>query len=134
MTKGQPQRPRNEPHGFACSPQQPTSDHYRSLQHSTLRSPWRLPVRCWSGGGVGSARSAWHVSPLFPKGRIMHPKGELISEKPSGRGCYVQELAAIIGLPITQAPTRFIVEHGHHPPPSASVTCDRRLQSLLLSY
>ena len=33
----------------------------------------------------------------------MHPRGELISEKPSGRGCYVQKLAAIIGLPITQA-------------------------------
>jgi hypothetical protein len=25
-------------------------------------------------------------------------------------------LAAIIGLPITRAPTRFIVERGHHPP------------------
>ena len=33
----------------------------------------------------------------------MHPRGELISEKPSGRGCYVRKLAAIIGLPITQA-------------------------------
>ena len=33
----------------------------------------------------------------------MHPRGELISEKPSGRGCYVQEAAAIIDLPITQA-------------------------------
>ena len=32
----------------------------------------------------------------------MHPRGELISEKPNGRGCYVQKLAAIIGLPITQ--------------------------------
>jgi hypothetical protein len=33
----------------------------------------------------------------------MHPRGERISEKPSGRGCYVRKLAAIIGLPITQA-------------------------------
>ena len=33
----------------------------------------------------------------------MHPRGELISETPSGRGCYVQGVAAIIGLPITQA-------------------------------
>src|SRR5689334_15715324 len=32
----------------------------------------------------------------------MHPRGELISEKPSGRGCYVQGAAAIIDLPITQ--------------------------------
>ena len=31
----------------------------------------------------------------------MHPGGELISEKPSGRGCYVRA-AAIIGLSITQ--------------------------------
>jgi hypothetical protein len=37
----------------------------------------------------------------------MHPRGELISEKPSGRGCYVRELAPIIGPPITRAPTRF---------------------------
>jgi len=33
----------------------------------------------------------------------MHPKGERISETPSGRGCYVQGAAAIIDLPITQA-------------------------------
>ena len=33
----------------------------------------------------------------------MHPRGELISETPSGRGCYVQGAAAIIDLPITQA-------------------------------
>ncbi|MBV8578988.1 MAG: hypothetical protein JOZ58_28625 [Acetobacteraceae bacterium] len=33
----------------------------------------------------------------------MHPKGELISETPSGRGCYVRKLAAIVDLPITQA-------------------------------
>jgi len=33
----------------------------------------------------------------------MHPGGELISEKPNGRGCYVQGVAAIIDLPITQA-------------------------------
>jgi hypothetical protein len=33
----------------------------------------------------------------------MHPEGELISETPSGRGCYLRELAAIIDLPITQA-------------------------------
>ena len=33
----------------------------------------------------------------------MHPSGELISETPSGRGCYVQGAAAIIDLPITQA-------------------------------
>src|SRR5690348_8563608 len=31
----------------------------------------------------------------------MHPGGELISEKPSGRGCYVRGAAAIIDLPIT---------------------------------
>ena len=43
------------------------------------------------------------MSPLVPNGRIMHPSGELISEKPSGRGCYVQRAAAIIDLPITQA-------------------------------
>jgi hypothetical protein len=56
------------------------------------------------------------MSPLFPNGRIMHRKGELISEKPNGRGCDVRELAVIIGLPITRAPREFIVEHGHHPP------------------
>jgi hypothetical protein len=33
----------------------------------------------------------------------MHPRGELISETPSGRGCYVQGAAATIDLPITQA-------------------------------
>jgi hypothetical protein len=33
----------------------------------------------------------------------MHPGGDLISEKPIGRGCYVRKLVAIIGLPITQA-------------------------------
>ena len=33
----------------------------------------------------------------------MHPRGELISETPRGRGCYVRKLAVIIGLPITQA-------------------------------
>src|SRR3954470_22766692 len=60
--------------------------HYATVVLA-LRRPWRLPLRCWSGGGVGSARSAWRVSPLVPNSWIMHPRGERISEKPSGRGC-----------------------------------------------